>query len=308
MLGRTQAMGILRKVRVRQIRTTQKTLRVFESLPKGHRVTRKLATWPATRPILDLALGYLNVFDDLNAAKEATRGYSIGGHTHIDNATHHTVFDIRTSDYAALFHLQGLLNKSTRVFDLGGSVGNMFYLYDAKLHFPQGLSWIVYDIEEVINLGVKLAVERGEQRLTFTNTFADAAGSDILLASGSLHYFEKPLYQMIEELPNKPAHVLINRTPLISGPTKATVQDGGSYRVECMLFNHDETIMGFESAGYELVDHWDCPELSLMIIGRPEASAAPYTGMYFRKARSSYAENCHRGRAGVPSSAARSAI
>jgi hypothetical protein len=73
-----------------------------------------------------------------------------------------------------------------------------------------------------------------------------------------------------------------NRTPLIDGPTKATVQDGGICRVACVLYNRTEFVTAFEAIGYEVVDSWKAWELSLKIVGKPESSAVPYSGFFFR--------------------------
>jgi putative methyltransferase (TIGR04325 family) len=105
---------------------------------------------------------------------------------------------------------------------------------------------------------------------------------DLLLVSGSLHFFDPPVSHMIAELPEKPAHVLINRTPLINGPTKATVQDKCNVRTARILYNRGELIAAFEMIGYELIDSWQAAELSGGIIGRPEFSADSYSGLYFR--------------------------
>jgi len=80
----------------------------------------------------------------------------------------------------------------------------------------------------------------------------------------------------------KTSHILVNRTPLIDGPTKATVQDGGICRVACVLYNRGEFVTAFEAIGYEVVDSWKAWELSLQLVGKPEYSALPYSGFFFR--------------------------
>ena len=105
---------------------------------------------------------------------------------------------------------------------------------------------------------------------------------DLLLVSGALHFFDPPVYHMVAELPEKPAHVLINRSPLIDGPTKATVQDNDNLRTARVLHNRVELIAAFETIGYELIDSWQAAELSVRIVGMPEFSAASYSGLYFR--------------------------
>jgi putative methyltransferase (TIGR04325 family) len=125
-------------------------------------------------------------------------------------------------------------------------------------------------------------MKHGEKQLQFTGNWNDASGADLLLASGSLHYFDPPVYDMVARLPHKPAHILVNRSPLIDGPTRATVQDGIHWRAGCILYNRDQLIAAFEAIGYELLDRWQAAELSLIIVGKPEFSAVPYSGYYFR--------------------------
>ena len=87
---------------------------------------------------------------------------------------------------------------------------------------------------------------------------------------------------MVARLPEKPSYILINRTPLIDGPTKATVQDGATHRVGCVLYNRTELVRAFEAIGYEVVDSWKAWELSLKLVGKPESSALPYSGFFLR--------------------------
>jgi putative methyltransferase (TIGR04325 family) len=150
------------------------------------------------------------------------------------------------------------------------------------LNFPPHSVWQVYDLPKWTEEGRRLAEEHGEKQLQFTRNWQDASGVDLLLVSGSLHFFDPPVSHMIAELPEKPAHVLINRTSLINGPTKATVQDKCNVRTARILYNRGELIAAFEMIGYELIDSWQAAELSGGIIGRPEFSADSYSGLYFR--------------------------
>jgi putative methyltransferase (TIGR04325 family) len=122
------------------------------------------------------------------------------------------------------------------------------------LNFPPHSVWQVYDLPKWTEEGRRLAEEHGEKQLQFTRNWQDASGVDLLLVSGSLHFFDPPVSHMIAELPEKPAHVLINRTPLINGPTKATVQDKCNVRTARILYNRGELIAAFEMIGYELID------------------------------------------------------
>jgi putative methyltransferase (TIGR04325 family) len=254
----------IRRLRVNQIRFTARLLRAVERLPDGNRLMRRVATWPITAPILNAMLGYLRVFDSLSEAVAAARPYAEGGH---ENAEHAKLLMSlaevpRPSDYAAFFHMRGLILDGAKLLDFGGSIGNLFYLYDRYLNLPSDCIWLVFELPAWVELGQNVATKRGERRLRFTRKWEDATGAELLIASGSLHYFDTPLSQMVSELPEKPSHILINRTPLINGPTKATVQDGGTHRVGCVLYNRTEFVTAFEAIGYEVVDSWKAWELS----------------------------------------------
>lgn len=245
---------------------------------------RRLAISPISAPILNAMLGYLRVFNSFPEAAAAARPYAEGGFEHPDYAKlHMSLAEVpRPSDYAALFHMRGLILEQAKIFDFGGSIGNLFYLYDRYLDLPTDCTWLVYDLPLWVESGQNIAANRGENRLRFTRKWEDAAGAELLIASGSLHSFDTPLSQIVAGLPEKPSHILINRTPLIDGPTKATVQDGGTIRVACVLYNRMEFVTAFEAIGYEVVDSWKAQELSLKLVGKPEFSALHYSGFFFR--------------------------
>ncbi|MFZ0496457.1 MAG: methyltransferase, TIGR04325 family [Methylocella sp.] len=275
---------LLRRLRTAQIRLTFRLLGGFERLPGGTRVLRCVAHWPLTAPILNALLGYLRVFESLREAEVAARPYAEGGHQHPDYAVLHMSLSVvpRPSDYAALLHMRGMNLNRRKIFDLGGNIGNLFYLYDRYLKLPPDCTWLVFDLPVWVESGQDVAANRGENRLRFTRKWEDAAGAELLIASGSLHYFDTPLSQMVSKLPEKPSHILINRTPLIGGSAKATVQDGGIHRVACVLYNRTEFVTALEAIGYEVVDTWKAWELSLKLVGKPEYSALPYSGFFFR--------------------------
>jgi putative methyltransferase (TIGR04325 family) len=245
---------------------------------------RRVANWPITASILNAMLGYHRDFNSFSEAVAAARPYTDGGFEHPEYAKRHMLLAgaPAPSDYPALFHMRGLILDGAKIFDLGGSIGNLFYLYDRYLNLPRDCLWLVFELPALVELGQNLATKRGENRLEFSRKWEDAAGAELLIVSGSLHYFDTPLSQMVSELPEKPSHILINRTPLIDGPTKATVQDGGIHRVACVLYNRTELVRAFEAIRYEVVDSWKAWELSLKLVGKPESSALPYSGFFFR--------------------------
>jgi putative methyltransferase (TIGR04325 family) len=277
-------LSIIRLLRIKQIRFTARLLGVVERRRGGNRLMRRVANWPITAPILNAMLGYLRVFDSFPEAAAAARPYADGGHENPEYAKlQMSLSEVpRPSDYAALFHMRGLILDGAKIFDLGGNIGHLFYLYDRYLNLPPDCTWLVFDLPVWVESGQNMATTRGENRLRFTRKWEDAAGAELLLASGSIHCFATPPIQMVAGLPKKPSHILINRTPLIDGPTKATVQEGWIHRVPCVLYNRAELVAAFEAIGYEVVDSWKAWEQSLRLVGKPEYSALPYSGFFFR--------------------------
>src|SRR5260370_38391640 len=92
--------------------------------------------------------------------------------------------------------------------------------------------------------------------MRFTNTLAEASGSDVFITSGSLHYFEEPVHTILASLEDLPKHVFINRTPCSSGPDLITVQDNRSYLVPCKLHSRTALAARMHALGYDLRSEW----------------------------------------------------
>jgi putative methyltransferase (TIGR04325 family) len=276
--------SVIERARIRQIQYCSRLLRGISAVPMGFALVKAVRDLPLLRGILLAVIGYNRPFPTLKEATAAIAGYEGGGHSN-HNYLAVKIPDAekpRPGDYAALFHLERIRTQIANVFDLGGSVGNLFYCYSKYLDFPAGLCWTVCDLAETNRLGEGLAASRNERRLRFTDQLTDADGSDLLILSGSLHYFERPLSDILAEFSIKPRYVLVNRSPLVDVPALATVQDGGTYRLACMLHNRSDLIQGLGTLGYELVDSWDIQNRSVIIPCYPDRSARSYSGLFFR--------------------------
>lgn len=242
---------------------------------------------PLSGPLYRWLLGYLRAFDTLEQAETAIAPYAQGGHEHSANADNHLELSraARPSDYAALFHLQRLLPRIRRVFDLGGNVGNLFYCYGHYLSLPEDVSWQVHDLPDNMARGRQLALQRGAHQLSFTDDWSDASGADLLLISGALHYMRQSPAEMISALDRPPEHILINRTPLTEARPFATIQDGGAFRVACMVNNRDAMLGALDRIGYRLEDSWQAAELSLAVPADPAHTVPCYSGLLLRRAR-----------------------
>ncbi len=186
------------------------------------------------------------------------------------------------SDYPVLFWMKSLLRESTVVFDLGGGPGITFFVFQKYLAYPRGLMWKVCEVPAVAQRGTDLAKSRKADELSFTSNIEDAAGADVLLASGSLQFVETPLSLTLSKLTSKPPHLLINRTPLCEGTAYTTLNNYGKGICPYQVFSKAEFVKGFESLGYSLTDSWETPEYSCYIPFHPERAVRAYSGMYFK--------------------------
>src|SRR5260370_2192710 len=118
--------------------------------------------------------------------------------------------------------------------------------------------------------------------MRFTNTLAEASGSDVFITSGSLHYFEEPVHTILASLEDLPKHVFINRTPCSSGPDLIAVQDNRSYLVPCKLHSRTALVAGMHALGYELQSECPLYQLKLLFPPPPPLNARPLSGFYFR--------------------------
>jgi putative methyltransferase (TIGR04325 family) len=272
------------RLRILQIRALASLLGVLGKRAAGRTFITRLRSNPSIHP-LNSALGFRRVFPSFAAAQNCASKYIQAGHEHPDEIRFHTAASdmVRESDYPVLFYLRPLVSKLRHVFDLGGNVGNLFYAYQRALDFPPGLLWTVYDLPVKKPIGEKLASSRGETRVRFASELAEANDADVFIASGSLHYFEEPLYNLLKSLRALPRHVFINRTPFSTGHDLITVQDNRSYLVPCKLHSRSNLIVGMQALGYSLVAEWPVHERHLNVPTHPDLCSPTYLGFYFRK-------------------------
>lgn len=232
-----------------------------------------------------LLVGYQRCFPSLADAKRFLGTHDMGGHSNTRNvAIHRNLADEpRPSDFTVFEQLRDRAKDLHSIFDLGGNIGNLYYYYPRHLALPEGFRWVVQDLPEVIAAGREIAAQRPTPGLEFTTDVAAADGCDLLLASGSMHYFDEPLPDLVGRLARKPKLVLINRSPLTDQAPFATVQDAGAYRVACMIHNRSDIIRGFEAIGYTLAAHWQVTDMSLGVPFHPERSLPSYSGLLFER-------------------------
>lgn len=190
---------------------------------------------------------------------------------------------LRASDYPVLFFLDRLLREYDRIFDFGGYTGLSFYSFERLLRYPDNLQWKVYDLPAVVETGRRIAAEKGEARLTFTTSFADAASFPILTAFGSLHFPEQTFDTFLASLTQRPQHILINKLPLSDIPTFYTVHNMGPALTPYRIQNRKEFIDSVTGLGYDLVESWESGDFACYIPGYPDHSVKAFSGLYFRQ-------------------------
>lgn len=272
------------RLRIFQIRALASILTSLGNRAFGRRVIARIRSNRALRAVLNASLGFRRAFPSFAAAQTCASKYIRSGHEHPDEIRFHTLIadTVRESDYPVLFYLAPLVSGLRNVFDLGGNVGNLFYSYQSRMSFPATLTWTVYDLPMKKPLGEKLAAERGESRLHFATALKEASGCDVFIASGSLHYFEEPLHEILRTLEHLPKHVFANRSPCSSGSDLITVQDNRSYLVPCKLHSRATLVAGMLALGYELQCEWPVHERRLLVPTHPDLSPRNYFGFYFR--------------------------
>ncbi len=267
---------------------TAKVVKRVSRFGAGRALLRGLQTMPLTAPLYRGMVGYRRPFASLAEARAAVAEQAVSptqGHEGLTNVRHHLELSshARPSDYAALFHMRPLTGELTRVFDLGGNAGNLYYCYARYLGLRPDLRWTVLDLPANMAAGEEIARERGADALQFTPEWQEASGAGLLLISGSLHYMETPLPEMVGALAVKPEYILINRTPLVEGQATAAVQTASGFRLPCMLYNRAALLGELQSLGYALVDEWKAAELSMEVPGYPEYDVPAYSGAFLRR-------------------------
>lgn len=226
-------------------------------------------------------------FENFDQAWEAAAHDRYAGHETESIDIHLGLMDkLRPSDPPVLKHLTSIASRGRMsVLDFGGNVGNVYYSYRQHLPASCEVEWVVVDLQAVTSVGARLARERNATELRFINSLNDATRSvDVLLASGSLHYWEESVASWLSSLPQLPSHVIVNRSPIHeTHPTFITVQQTQTYAVPCVVRNRAELIQSFAQQGYQLMDAWVAPELSLTFTLFPGLSVHQYSGFYFRR-------------------------
>jgi putative methyltransferase (TIGR04325 family) len=285
--------GAFRKLRIAQIRLLATLLIYMGRVSAGRSVVLFARSLGPVRWLLERLLGYRRSFSSFDKAKFCSSKFISAGHEHEDDIRMHLSASraARESDYPVFFYLSQSEKPLRSVFDFGGNIGNLFYCYQNYVNFSPDISWKVYDLPELRQVGQNIAAERGESRLRYVDGWDDLDPADLFLASGSLHYFESPLPELLAQTKSLPRRVIVNRTPFSSADDLITIQDNGSFLVPCKLHNKRKFLDGMAALGYKLCGSWPVAERALYVPLHPDCSSETYFGFYFELDKSQ--EVCH---------------
>lgn len=237
--------------------------------------------------LLNVMSGHRRLFRSFEEAWEWARGSTYAGHDHPDYILEHLFLSksLRPSDYAVLYWLLRINADNPRVFDFAGNVGNLFYSYYPYLkRAGELLDWKVFDLPHTLAKGREIAANRSAPGLSFEDTLRGFSEEQTLLVSGAFHYWEASVQEFIAQFPQRPRHVILNRTPVHdTQPSFITVQHRGSYAVPCIVRNKKELASAFAAEGYVMIDQWPALELSLKMPFLPNYTVPHYSGFYFRR-------------------------
>lgn len=237
--------------------------------------------------LLNVMIGHRRLFRSFEEAWEWARRSTYAGHDHPDYIREHLFLSksLRPSDYAALYWLLRINPNNISVFDFAGNVGNLFYSYYPYLkRAGELLDWTVFDLPRTLEEGREIAANRSAPGLSFEDSIRGFSEEQTLLVSGAFHYWETSVREFIGQFPQRPRHVILNRTPVHeTQPSFITIQHRGSYAVPCLVRNKKELASAFAAEGYVMIDQWPALELSLEMPFLPNYTVPYYSGFYFRR-------------------------
>ena len=192
---------------------------------------------------------------------------------------------LSTHDYPPLFWIGKLVlhNGLRTIGDFGGSAGVSYYAFKNYFDFPPDLMWVVCEMPEAVETGERIAKERGEFRLSFVNSPAAIADSQIFHAAGVLHYLEKTPAQLLTEIGVKSKYLVFNKIPLSQKESFVTIEGGGYGFYPCRIQGAPNFISEMRASGYEVLDRWKCLELRMDVVLHPELTFPYYQGFVFSR-------------------------
>jgi putative methyltransferase (TIGR04325 family) len=227
---------------------------------------------------------HLGVFESFAAARAFSARHGAVAQYDLDHTWWMGIqSSLHLHDYPTIYWLNRVLVKGSKVADLGGSIGVSYYAFKRFLALHSQIEWRVCELPDVVEHGRQLARKRGARALSFTDSFKDLDGYDVLLAAGSLQFIEPPLSELLQTLHSVPRYLLINRIPVHDSKQYVTLQNTGTAIAPCHVFNRAVLYSQLHSLGYEGIDEWSCTSHALHIPLHPEYCLSEFKGFCFER-------------------------
>ncbi len=188
------------------------------------------------------------------------------------------------STYPVLFWLSRLYGDNSALVDVGGSIGLTYYAYRKYAPIPAGSTWTVVEMPKMCEQGSRIAERERAAGLRFTTDPARAGRADLLLSAGALQFMERSLPGLLENLPARPRHILLNKLPITSQPDCWTLHNYGPAVTPQRLFNDRSFLAYFEGHGYRLRDRWEVEDLDCLVPFHPDRFIRRFSGFLFESA------------------------
>jgi putative methyltransferase (TIGR04325 family) len=201
----------------------------------------------------------------------------------VDNVHQLAPYRIQASSYAVLFWLSRHLREGTTLVDFGGSIGLTYYRFIRFASLPANARWIVIELPEIVAEGRRVAAREAASGLEFESALEAAANCDILVSADAFQYTERSIPELLNSLAAKPAHVIVDKVPIVAGEAYWTLQNFGPAVSPYRVYNEAAFIGYFRNAGYELKDRWTISELDCYVPFHPERCVSEFAGFYFAK-------------------------
>lgn len=228
---------------------------------------------------------FYGVYKNFNDASRHIPDTKPAGYDHEDAAKMYSdlLETIRLVDYPAIFWMNRIIDDNSMVFDFGGHVGIRFYCYSKYINFPSNFQWYLYDLPNIIEEGKAIANKKGVKNILFTDKMDFAKKAKIFLASGSLQYFENPIYEIMDKNNLYPKHIIINEFPLHDKHEFVTINNMGTAYCPYKIYNKDKFIRRMLESNYKMIDIWDDKNKRCHIPFHEDYNESTYYGMYFLK-------------------------
>jgi putative methyltransferase (TIGR04325 family) len=149
---------------------------------------------------------------------------------------------------------------------------------------PKHTIWTVAELPEAVALGTSIGQKRGEQVLGFIDSsqISDAAPASLFLTAGTLQYMEDSLSKTLQDLKQKPKHVLVHHLPVHKTKSFWTLQKLFLCEVPYRVYEHQTLIADMQRLAYNLVSEWQYPRTIEIPFWRNQTSIEGYLGFYFK--------------------------